>query len=602
MSISNMRYKECIMSQKVLERPIVKVLVCFLMILININIVYSQKERNNIYLFDCTGSMRSAKLWEPAKDALNTTIQTQTEIPGSSFTVIPFGDNPYEVFSFDKSQYQSKKKNIEKSFDNYISQARYTHISDVLKLGFDKTDINKDNKIYLLTDGMPNGGDSPEKVAQTIREWCRNHKNCRLFYVALTEGVINPVIQSAIDKCPDAFVVQCEGNVIPQIADISSDVYANIEELDKQYEISFSLPGEYSIIVNNNDSYFDVIAKGGKAKDGKILLSLKPKNGLSTEELHQILKGEDYRLPISIQCADKRYFIANPSLKVNISDKIKTSLTLADGVDEIVTPGAKWHDSFLWSSESNDQVIEWDLSPIFKNQLPNSQVSFEIETEENQPKDYRVWFNGNDISETMSFLVTPNDSAILQLVFNHEAKEGKRYFRLVPDEVISIDMINSQPLDKYGETTLRTEYSKVWNPLKTFLFWFGIVLLVAVIIWIFALKRIIFPIIKLSRIEMSGPGTYYVSRKIKGARKVVFTAKRKNQNILSKIFTGQIRYVKADHFSHELILEAAGGKKKVKLKSIDNSWDIYPTRIFKQYDKGDLINRETKEKSEIEFT
>lgn len=114
-----------------------------------------------------------------------------------------------------------------------------------------------------------------------------------------------------------------------------------------------------------------------------------------------------------------------------------------------------------------------------------------------------------------------------------------------------------------------------------------------------------FPPIRMGKITITGPGSYYSSKKIKGARKVILTPKRKSQNMLSRIFTGEIKFIKADHLTPELSIVPAGGKKKVKLRSEtkqNNSWEIYPSSIFGQYEKGTMTNKVSNEKSEIEFS
>lgn len=131
----------------------------------------AQREKNYIYLFDCTWSMKKNGLWDPAQSALDSNIALRASIPGSHFTVIPFGDNPYDVFSFDNGNYAANKQDIGNAFDKYINQAKFTNISDVLKSGFQNVDSKKDNEIYLFTDGMPNNTDSPSRVAQTTGTW-----------------------------------------------------------------------------------------------------------------------------------------------------------------------------------------------------------------------------------------------------------------------------------------------------------------------------------------------------------------------------------------------------------------------------------------------
>lgn len=565
----------------------------------------AQREKNYIYLFDCTGSMRTNGLWETSQEALDNNISLRTSIPGSYFTVIPFGNKPYETFSFSNAEYPVKKQGISNAFATYIAQAKFTNISDVLKSGFNKVNANKENEIYLFTDGMPNGGDSPQKVAQTINEWCADHRNVKLFYVALTKGVINPVIKQAIDACPDASIVQCEDGIVPVITDISTDVYTNLEELDNAIELSFSVPGDYNLTSASSDELFGVSIVGNKASNGMIQIKITPKGDLTIDQLHQALQGDEYIFPITVQFADRRFVIANPVVNVHVLDEVPSKLIIAQGVDELQTEGVKWYDSFLWSEAASDQKVVWDLIPIFKNELQNSRLDLKFQVGECQTNDFQAWYNGHPISSGSTIKILPNQPALLEIQFNHDAATGKRYFSLTPTTIDSLTFINEQISDDYKGTSLRTEYNVGWNPLKTLLCWLAIVLLAALILWFSILKYIFFPTIKMGKVTLSGPGIYYVSKKIKGARKVVLTSKHKSQNIFSRIFTGEIRFVKADHFIPELSIIPVGGKKKVKLRvegKPNNSLEIYPSSIFGQYDKGSITNRTTNENSEIEFS
>lgn len=291
----------------------------------------AQREKNYIYLFDCTWSMKKNGLWDPALSALDSNIALRASIPGSHFTVIPFGDNPYDVFLFDNENYAANKQDICNAFEKYINQAKFTNISDVLKSGFQKVDSKKDNEIYLFTDGMPNNTDSPSRVAQTIRDWCANHRNTQLYYVALTKGVINPVIKQAIDECIDASIVQCENGVIPIITTVSNDIYTNLEELGYGIETSFSIPGNYSILALSTDSHFDATVVGNKASNGKFVLRISSKENLTTDQLHQLLQGEEYEFPVTVSCSDRRFTIVNPIIHVrNYSAKWKGVEDLLD--------------------------------------------------------------------------------------------------------------------------------------------------------------------------------------------------------------------------------------------------------------------------------
>ena len=565
----------------------------------------AQREKNYIYLFDCTWSMKKNGLWDPSQSALDSNIALRASLPGSHFTVIPFGDNPYDVFSFDNGNYAANKQDIGNAFDKYINQAKFTNISDVLKSGFQKVDSKKDNEIYLFTDGMPNNTDSPSRVAQTIRNWCASHRNSKLYYVALTKGVINPVIKQAIDECSDASIVQCENGVIPIITTVSNDIYTNLEELDSGIETSFSIPGSHSISASTTDSNFDASVAGNKTSNGKFTLRICSRENLTTDQLHQLLQGEEYEFPVTVNCLDKRFTIVNPIINVHVSDEVPSKLTLAGGVDEIQTDGVKWYDSFLWSDAAPDKKVVWDLAPVFKNELHNSRLELRFSIPERETNDFQVWYNGHAISNGQTISICPNQPALLEVQFNHDAQTGKRYFSLIPSRIDNLNFINDQPTEEYQGTSLRTDYNVGWNPLKTFLLWLGIILLVALILWFAILRRIFFPPIKLSKITITGPGSYYSSKKIRGARKAILTSKRKSQNIFSRIFTGEIKYIIAEHLSPELSIVPAGGKRKVKLRYESrqiNPWEIYPSSIFGQYEKGTMTNKVTNDKSDIEFS
>lgn len=584
----------------------IKMRILFINILIFFSVftTNAQREKNNIYLFDCTGSMITNKLWEPAKNSLDETLKLDGSIPGSFVTVIPFGDQPYEIFSFPAEDYSSKKGKIFDSFDKYVKEAKYTHISDVVEKGLQFIDPNKDNRIYLLTDGQPNHNDSPDKVAQTIARWCSNHKNSRFFYVALTKGALDEKIRKALEECRDAYIVEIEGNVIPQFADLyPSNIYTNLQELDQLRDIEFNLPGTYQVTSQTQDSLFNVRIKDNKAVNGKISIYLEPK--LPITDLHQTLQGREYEFPVNITTVDKKYHIVNPRVTVHVSDEIPSELSLTAGEESITSPGVKWYDSFLWAPAASDKVVTWDLTPVFENSLQNSALKVKFKVPEGLENDVNAWYNEKPIKDGEILTISPDKPALLSLKFNHHSKTGKHYFELIPEDHSGLDLINGQPADEYEGTSLRTEYSIGWNPLAIVFFWIGIAIIVFLILWFLFLQRLFYPRIKMGKVEFTGPGTYYQSKKIKGARKVILTSKKKKQNIFSRLFTGEIRYVKADHFYPEIILSPSGSKKKVKITNTgkaSESWEIFPSAIFNQYDKGTLKNKATNEETGIEFS
>lgn len=563
----------------------------------------AQQEKNNIYLFDCTGSMQTAGLWQHAKEALDATISTQTSIKGSSFTIIPFGDRPYQSIEFSDNGYDKNKEAIASAFDKWIKEANYTRISDVLTEAIGKCNPYKENKIYLLTDGQPNGGDTPDKVADIIARWCADHRNTRLFYVALREGILPEAVRSAIDECPDAYIVQCHNNVIPQIGDISSEIHANIEELSTVHTLGFSLPGTYPLSVSCSDSLFTVSIQGDKATGGKIPVVIRPRDNASPEVLHRRItsvcgSNTPYTFTVTINIPDENYFIANPEVSIAMADHIQTRLSLAGGENEIDLGSSSWYGPFLWSPASSPAQIETDLAPQFVN-LSGQPVSLSLilQPADGSTRDFRLYYNGKEIPADASFTVTPDTDSHLKIVFDPDATTGKRYFTLLPIDSHGIDIINGQPTDDFEGLTLRTSYTTVWNPLKTTLTWAAIILLALLLIWLFILRRRVFPLIKVAAIEFTGPDSYFLKKRIKGARKVVLTSHQRKQGLISRLFTGPVLYVKAEHFSPEIEITPLGSRKKIRMRPLngfDDAWDITPTTMLEPYDKGTITHRTNK--------
>lgn len=580
---------------------LLSIIVCLLGLPLNIN---AQRETNNIYIFDCTGSMKTQQLWDTANDALGATIKNQASIPCTEFIVIPFGTHPDQPIRFDANDVNLKE--LRDILNSKIKSdiCLHTNISEALKVAFNNTDTIKDNNFYLITDGQPDGGDTSENVATTIRKWCANHKNSRLFYVALHHNV-NPIIKKAIDNCDDAYIVEVTDKVIPLFADISPDeLYTNIDDLSNELTVNFSLPGSYKVRVENSDSLFNVRIKDGEARNGKILLTLSSKDEMDVITLRQYIHGKDYDFTVRLESEDKKIRIVNPELVINVSDKRLIKLSLCGGEEEIFVEGVKWYDPFLWSDAADMQKVEWNLAPIFENEISDSGLKLKFQVSAKEDEDFKAWYNNQPLKNGGIIEIKPGQRAMLEIQFDEKAKTGKRYFNLVPIETFSIDLINGQPSDTYEGTSLRTEYNVRWNPLKTFLFWLGIVLLVLLVLWFLFIKPFVFPTIKVSRIDFTGPGTYYKTKKIKGARKVVFTNSKKSQNIFSRIFTGEIRYVKADHFNPDIVIIPTTKRDKVKIMSggkAGEGWIFYPSSTFNRHEQGTITNQQTKETSKIEI-
>lgn len=563
----------------------------------------AQRQRNYIYLFDCTQSMEWSDIWQPAKTALDRTVNVQRMQPDASFTVIPFQGLVHPSFGFGSDGYLKVKPDMTEAFDGYIRTKTNTNIADALTEGLKQCSDEKDNRVYLLTDGTDNVK-GPAEVCRIIDSWCASHTNTRFFYVTLAEEAVNPDIVAAINRCPDAFFVKCHNGVIPQLADLSqSRVYGSTLEPDRVYRIGFSEPGSYSLRADSSDPFFEPVIYGGKAENQSFELSLRLKHDMSVAELNDLLAeyadaDGNYVFTVRIQSGDSGVTVVNPELTVVMSNRRQRSLDLLGGsTDELVVkPGARSHPAFLFSPAKNSDTVYVDLAPHFnKESGASTTATFRIADMKKKEKDYKILYNGHSVDDDGLIAVEPGVPAVVGVVFEPQAKTGKRYFSIVPASVSELELINGYPFEELPPLSFRTTYHRDWNPLATVLFWTGIVLLGALALWFIIFRPIFFPKFKVAALTFTGPGSYYVRKRVKKYRSVVLTSGKGNQSFFSRLFTGKILFVTAPHWTPELTITP--GNKRTCRVTQNKKWDIVPSRTLKQHETYEFINNISGEKT-----
>lgn len=584
-----------------------KLLLSFIAIL-SVFTAYAELERNNIFLFDITGSMRNNGTWIPALNALDATIGTQSQDQNAEFTIIPFGTHSYQSFNFKSGEYPNLKTNIRKEFVRAMRLAQFTNISSVLKDGIRNVNPAKMNRIYLLTDGEPSGGDTSQAVADIINQWCGNHKNTRLFYVALNRNAVNPIIREAIERCNDAFIVTCTDNVIPQIEDLNTnDINASIDNLGQLAKIKFSSNGSHHVSVECDDPIFNVEAKDGIIADRLLILKISPKGGESPEQLHSILServndGETYEFSITVNIDDRNFRIANPEVTVHMADPILSNLSIFNGNKDAIDGGkAVWYDSFLFSKSAEQKPVIFDLAPIFTNNTAETSATFRVMPGTSGKNGCSLLFNGKKISFGENFTINADKPAVLSLVFDTGAQQGNHDIRLSLAGTSGLNNINNIPAEEYNDITLCAEYEIIENPAEKYL-WGIIILIFVALLGVALWNNFLADRIKINTITLTGPGSFYLSKKIKGARKVILTTKHQQQSLLSRFFYGKTIYIHAEHFSPQIVI-TPGTKRRIRLSSDaknGNSWDFIPSATIATYETCTVQHHASAQKFNIE--
>lgn len=532
----------------------------FLLLALSVSFsVMAQRERNYIYLLDCTKSMTgfngSPAIWESTKDYLRKELEKHA--PGTHLHVVPFQDKVLPAFSFEANNLNWKK--IESDLDEHVENITNTNICDAWDAIDKYIDHHKDNYIILLTDGKDNVK-GMAALAKKLSDWCGKTPNTYAFYVQLTQAAIDQSIAKVINICDNEFVIDAsKGKKIPVFGGFDKGlvIYANTLNLKKTHLIGFSSAGKYVAQTVCSDPYFDVKVVGNKIEGGLVPIQIVAKKAIA--EINATLP-ETYNFSFDVQSNEVN--IINPTVKVEMTNKPERSLEILS--EETSMGKATWHDSFLFWGASDPDTLSVDLKAAFNDEAKKdgSVVQLQIAADDGN-KDFQIFFNHQPVeSGTITLNSTDHVPSILSVVFNPDAKQGTRYLKITEKAKREIDNINDQPVEQF-ELVLRAKYTVNWNPLKTILMWLGILILAALLLWFLLVKHLIYPTIGVKTIQIDDP--YFSRVNVKGKRRVVFTNKNMQQGLLSRLFTGEILYKKNEIWTSPLAFEAGTRRKTLRV-------------------------------------
>ena len=537
----------------------------------------AQRERNYIYLLDCTKSMTghggSPKIWEPTKDYLRTELEKH--VPGTSLHIVPFQGKVLPSFNFDANNLDWRK--IEKDLDKYVQNVTNTNICDAWDDTDNYIDPHKDNYIILLTDGKDNVN-GMEAVAKKLSNWCGKYPNTYAFYVQLTEAAIDQNVAKVINICDNEFIVDASKG-IPVFGSFDKGlvIYANTLNLKKTHLIGFSSAGTYSAKTVCDDPYFDVNIVDGSIKNGIVPVQI-----IARKPIAQINKAipQTYNFTFEVQSND--ISIINPIVRVQMTNKPERSLeTLSE---ETYVGKATWYNSFLFWGASIPDTLSIDLNTVFNAEAKKDGSTVDLKIWDADGKEDFQLFLNNRLVEKDHFTLDSkvNTHNILSIVFNPDAKEGTRYLSLKTISKHNLDKINDQPVEQYN-LSLRYKYDVNWNPLKTLLLWLVIMLFAALVLWFLLMRPLIYPSIGVKTIQINDP--YFSKVNVKGKRRVVFTNKTMKQGLFNRIFTGEILFKKNEIWTSPLVFEAGAKKKTLRvIRTNDYTFTPFTSTLKAQND------------------
>ncbi|MBD5213551.1 MAG: VWA domain-containing protein [Bacteroidales bacterium] len=576
----------------------------------------AKREKNNIYLMDCTQSMQSKEnndLWNRAKQSLDRTLRFRAEDTPASIAIIPFQDqnHVYDVISFVSSDYDSIRPAIFASLDNAIKSLSNTSIIDALERSTKLIDPQKDNRIYLYTDGQDTYVHH-EGVATYLDKWCGKYPHTQLFYIMLNEAAVGDSILEVAEYCDHIHAIKPlpDGN-IPDFTDIEPTLVVSTHELDALHQLQYSAGQGRRLRAECDDRFFAVQPDIITGKDGAVNIKFGLRQDLSLEELAEQLKPYEnydgyYVFDLDITSAEKNYFVSNPHVKVYMANAPWHDISILDGDDSVDfrPERASWYDSFLWKGAKTPDTLTVDLKPQFNEAAlsDGSMIRLRMTPKDKKPTSkLKAYYNSRLLDTDLEFTISAFDTGdgMLRIVFDPDAEEGEYEWELTPVGQYMLDSFNGKHLSKAADNLveLEAEYTVKANPLKVILCWISIVLLAGLLLWFVLLRRMVFPPIKVNTMVMAGSDGYYATARIKGAYMVRLTSSRRNgQGWISRIFKGKMVIVVDPRWTDTLTFVPQG--KKLRFRTA-GGWAIIPGSLMEKFNQYQLLSPDGKTKTDI---
>lgn len=511
------------------------------------------------------------KIWEPAKQFMKEDIEQLDE--NATVNIVLFHQSTASPIRFKAKDFNWNK--IEPICDSMFIKSIKTGICKAWDLGLNYIERNRNNYLYLFTDGLENV--HPQKtdaVCQRIRNWCNQAPNNYAFFVALGEEMKRkPEVQKLIDAtktCDRAFFVDNK-HPAPFGAFDKTMFYVNCHSL-RELSTGFSDFGTFDASIECQDQYYSVKLKDGQIKDGKATFILTENRQLSSN--HQI--------KFRVKANSEELNICNPDIYVNIDTRDLANLDLAQPSGE--TEGqynageAETYSSFLFWEGKDVDKIQTDLGALFNNQAKkrNASLNVSLDIPSELKNKCKLSYNGKSIGTSFEIKASDTNS-ILTLDIPHSLAE-KEYIIKMRGKAKGLETINAEENLSYI-SSIYFEHDVCWHPMKVFLTWLSAILIATFLLWMFCFKPIFYPRFGTIQKTFNVPGMAPLIVRFKGARMVVVSAScQKKQSGWNRFWTGKIVYKTHPAFVSPIIFKPSRGRR-VLARVQTGTYQVMPNPI-----------------------
>lgn len=548
------------------------------------------RQRNIIYVLDCTGSMNgyngAPDIWNSTKDFLHNELNKEAkENPNSKVTILPFQEKVLNPVSVDLNNIVWPKINA--VLDGYVKQLTATNICDSWLKAEKYIDRACDNYIVLMTDGKDNiGGDKniPQRSAlleKTLKDFCGKYQNTKGFYVQLTAAASLPEgIQNAIDICEDLYNIDATTG-IPSFGCTSDNVInVNTRDLPADITLGFSNSGTFPVSLKGNENpYLTFSIKDNKIAQGKVVLHIESKMGDKIDSLNKAIGVSSIQIPMSIESDD--VIITNPDITVVVHTTPLRTLNIPLNAEGNLSAQVERVKPFLWIKGNPSDTLRWDLNPKFDEAAKDANSTAMFVVSSDHPLDgCSLLFNGSQVSADSTIVLYADQKALIELVVPQQHKDFDVNLSLREINVNNLDRINNNrpenvkiPIIGSVDTSLSIVEIIIWSLLA--------LIVIFLLVWFGFLRNSIYPKFKRGIINIQSP--YFATIRVKGYRLVLFTPHARKQGMFDRIWKGKILYHTNPAWQNEAGIYPSGKNMRFRCESGSLVCDPSPL-LMKQSD------------------
>lgn len=238
-----------------------------------------------------------------------------------------------------------------------------------------------------------------------------------------------------------------------------------------------------------------------------------------------------------------------------------------------------YYDKFLWKKHVPDtlyKTLEFDFNQDAKTYM-DKPLRLGLFKKTNSGKmlpvmenEMEVFVDGQKCENNIIDVEPGTDQLKVGIVFNNNAENKVHhwFFRAVDDG--GLERINDMDPDTFNADNaslmdIEVEKHKIMNPLAQGSLLTTILLIAALLVWLFVLKAIFFPTFRVGKVQISDPVPYNSLKRVRGYRKMILTNKRPKQGFFDKVFAGKILYETKDLWTSEVVIEPKD-KTSVRLR------------------------------------